>query len=147
MVFSFATSSRLLFAGWLVLLISSVADVAQGQGTNPLPDYVTEQYGVPPTVPDGPLSPAMQFALRVAFVDSVVLSTWDENQTLALAEIAQSEDPRLVWLISDLMRFVPSQQLNAALTNAASELLGKQLALENSWGVVTDHLIDRKSVV
>ncbi|MEM6385218.1 MAG: DUF3179 domain-containing (seleno)protein [Pseudomonadota bacterium] len=138
---SLRNSSRILVAGSFFGLASVLADALQAQAVDPLPDYVTEAFGTPPAVPDGPLSPAMQFALRVAFVDSVALSTWDENQTLALAEIAKSEDPRLAWLISDLMRFVPSRQLNGALTNAAGQLLGRQMPLENSWGVVTDHLI------
>ncbi|MEO1026215.1 MAG: hypothetical protein AAFX07_11760, partial [Pseudomonadota bacterium] len=107
----------------------------------PLPDYVVAKFGQPPTIPDEPLSLAMQFAVRVAFVDSVMLSTWDRNQTLALEKIAESEDPRLAWLISDFMRFVPSKDINLALTNAASSLLGKQFTSENSWGAVTDHLI------
>ncbi len=141
MVFSLSAFSRVLLSGSIALLISFLADVAQARDADTLPAYVTEEFGNPPAVPDGPLSPALQSALRVAFVDSVAQSTWGENQTLALSEIAQSEDPRLVWLISDLMRFVPSRQLNAALTNAAAQLLGKQMPLENSWGVVTDHLI------
>ncbi|WP_298843618.1 DUF3179 domain-containing (seleno)protein [uncultured Roseobacter sp.] len=111
------------------------------QPAKPLPGYVIEEFGNPPAVPDGPLESAMQFALRVAFIDSVMLSTWDENQRLALAEIASSGDPRLVWIISDLMRFVPSRQLNRELTDAAASLLGKEIGPENSWGVVTDHLL------
>ena len=113
----------------------------QAQSAEPLPDYVVEEFGTPPDVPEGDLSPAMKFAARVAFVDSVTLSTWDENQNLALAEIVKSKDPRLVWIISDLMRFVPSQGLHAVLTNAASELLGKTFTAANNWGVVTDHLL------
>ncbi|MEM1075536.1 MAG: DUF3179 domain-containing (seleno)protein [Pseudomonadota bacterium] len=126
----------------LLLSLSLVnANHLQAQTTKPLPEYVIAEFGQPPAVPNGPLSPAMQFALRVAFVDSMALSTWDDNQSLALAEIAASGDPRLVWLISDLMRFVPSRQLNAELTRAASELLGKEIEPGNSWGVVTDHLL------
>ncbi len=140
-MFAILTVPRVFIFGAAFLFGSILADDLKAEGSNPLPGYVIEAFGHPPPVPEGPLSPAMQFALRVAFVDSVTLSTWDENQTLALAEIASSEDPRLAWLISDLMRFVPSERLNAALTDAASELLGKQLPLENSWGVLTDHLI------
>ncbi len=125
-----------------LLAVSLVCACAlHAQSTEPLPDYVIEEFGQPPAVPTGPLAPEMQFAVRVAFVDSVALSTWDENQTLALAEIAKSEDPRLVWLISDMMRFVPSRQLHDALSNAAAELLGKPFETGNSWGVVTDHLL------
>ncbi|MEM8870378.1 MAG: DUF3179 domain-containing (seleno)protein [Pseudomonadota bacterium] len=107
----------------------------------PLPDYVTEQFGHPPAVPDGPLSTAMQFAVRVAFVDSVTLSTWGENQDLAMREIAKSGDPRLAWIISDMMRFVPARQLHVTLSNTASELLGKEFEIGNNWGIITDHLL------
>ncbi len=113
----------------------------QAETAEPLPDYVIEQFGTPPAIPDGPLSPAMQFALRVAFVDSVMLSKWDENQEQALIEIAKSGDPRLAWLISDLMRFVPDRELHVTLSWAAGEVLGKEFAFGNNWGQVTDHLI------
>ncbi len=139
----FASSSlprNLIVTMFLALaLINSTASPALS--ADPLPDYVVDEFGQPPSIPDAPLSSAMQFALRVAFVDSVSLGTWDENQDLALAEIAKSKDPRLAWIISDMMRFVPSRRLNEALTNAASDLLGKEFRFENSWGVVTDHLI------
>jgi hypothetical protein len=130
------------FPRTLLLALAFLGAVSfQAQSAEPLPDYVIEEFGTPPDVPDGDLSPAMKFAARVAFVDSVTLSTWDENQNLALAEIVKSKDPRLVWPISDLMRFVPSQGLHAVLTNAASELLGKEFSAANNWGVVTDHLL------
>ena len=136
--------SMLLRSLTLTLFLSVgllVSTGAHAQSSDALPGYVTDEFGSPPEVPEGPLSAAMQFAVRVAFVDSVAFSTWDENQNLALTEIAQSKDPRLAWLISDMMRFAASTQLNEALTNAASELLGKQFRFENSWGNVTDHLL------
>ena len=141
MIFALRNFFRFQIAALSLALALIHSDMVQAQSAEPLPDYVVEEFGQPPSVPDGPLSSAMQFALRVAFVDSVTLSTWDENQDLALAEIGKSEDPRLVWLISDLLRFVPSQGLNDVLTNAASDLLGKERPNRNSWGVVTDHLI------
>lgn len=131
----------LLFAASFLILTFIYSEPLQAQTAKQLPEYVIEEFGHPPDLPTDPLSPAMQFALRVAFVDSVVLSTWDENQKLALAEIASSGDPRLAWIISDLMRFVPSEQLNTELTTAASALLGKEIRLDNSWGDLTDHLI------
>ncbi len=134
-------NARFLVAGLLLAMTALWSHDAAAQAKDPLPDYVIEQFGTPPAVPDGPLSPAMQFALRVAFVDSVTLRTWDDNQELALAEIAASEDPRLAWLIADMMRFVPSRALHVTLSNAAGELLGKDFALANNWGVVTDHLL------
>jgi hypothetical protein len=67
--------------------------------------------------------------------------TWGRDQEIALREIADSGDPRLVWLISDLMRFVSDPSMNAELTNVASHLLGKKIGSNNSWGIITDHLI------
>ncbi len=130
--------SRSLIAAALAL---SLTGVTAAQAEAPLPDYVIEAFGTPPPVPEGPLSNAMQFAVRVAFVDSVTLGTWDENQEQALAEIAKSGDPRLAWIISDLMRFVPARELHVRLSNAAGQLLGKDFGLENNWGGVTDHLL------
>lgn len=113
----------------------------QAQTAQPLPDYVISDYGYPPSVPQGPLSPALQSAARTAFVDSMTQSTWGRDQSLALREIAASGDPRLVWLISDLMRFAPERRLSAELSTAASDLLGKDIGIRDGWGTVTDHLI------
>ena len=133
--------TRTLITTMVLALLFALSTASRGFSAGPLPDYVIEEFGEPPAVPDAPMSPAMQFALRVAFVDSVSLGTWDQNQDLALAEIAKSKDPRFAWIISDMMRFVSSERLNETLTNAASDLLGKQFRFENSWGVVTDHLV------
>ena len=124
----------------IALCLSGVATPKAHSETS-VSDLVIAEFGHPPDIPNAPLSPAMLFALRVAFVDSVTLGTWDKNQDLALAEIAKSKDPRLAWIITDLMRFVPSRRLNQSLTDAASDLLEKDFDTENSWGHITDHLI------
>ena len=111
------------------------------QDSNPLPDYVVEQFGVAPPVPEGPLSPAIQFAARVAFVDSTALSVWDKNQELAVAAIGRSGDPRLAWIISDMLRFAAGKQPQQALTLAASGLLGKTFDVNNAWRDISNHLL------
>ena len=116
-------------------------DALRAQQAKPLPDYVIKQYGNPPAIPKGALSKELQTAVKVAFIDGVTQSNWGRNQTAALDEISKSKDPRLAWIISDLMRFTTGQQLDTELGNAASKLLGKQLATRNQWGGVTDHLI------
>lgn len=130
---------------FLVLLLATLsfffADLLKAQEATPLPDYVIEKYGSPPAVPAGPLSDELKSAVKTVFVDSVEQTTWGRDQTQALSEIVEAKDPRLVWLISDIMRFVSGQALNAILTDAASELLGKGIRHRNSWGMVTDHLI------
>jgi len=126
--------AALLFTG---LMFASLF----AQETKPLPDHVLEQFGPAPSVPNGPLSPAMQFAARVAFVDSTSLSVWDQNQQAALAAIGRSGDPRLAWLISDMLRFVSGQQQWLALTQAAAELLDKPFTPQEAWDDVTNHLL------
>ncbi len=107
----------------------------------PVPDYVIAEFGAPPVVPSGPLAPSLQTAVKMAFIDSVSQSTWGRDQRTALAEVAASGDPRLAWIVSDLLRFSNGPELTGALAEAASELLGKEIAPRNAWGVVTDHLI------
>ncbi len=104
-------------------------------------DYSIEQFGAAPEVPNGALSTDLANAVNVAFVESITQSTWTQDQSIALTEIATSNDPRLAWMISDMLRFVTSGQVNAELAAAASELLGKQFSAVNAWGEVTDQLI------
>ncbi|WP_224825825.1 DUF3179 domain-containing (seleno)protein [Cognatishimia sp. MH4019] len=123
-----------------VLSVFSAGDL-WAQETAALPEYVIAEFGAPPVVPSGSLSPGLQTAVKMAFVDSVTQSTWGRDQRTALSEVAASGDPRLAWIISDLMRFSNGPELTAALAEAASSLLGKEIAPRNAWGVVTDHLI------
>jgi hypothetical protein len=125
----------------VVALAASWSSSLLAQEPTALPDYVIDAYGAPPAIPSGQLAPALEVAVKSAFVDSMTEGRWTEDQTRALAEVAASDDPRLAWLISDLMRFATSPALNRSLALAASELLGKDLAVANSWGAVTDHLI------
>lgn len=111
------------------------------QSANPLPDYVIEQFGQPPAIPNTPLSDQLLAAMQVAFVDTMQTQSWGRDQDIALAEIAASGDPRVAWLIADLMRFVSSQSLDTTLRQAVEELFEKPLGGLNSWGNVTDHLI------
>ena len=106
-----------------------------------LPDYVIQQFGQPPMVPEGSLPVELQAAVRVAFIDSMAQGAWGPDQSKALEVIAGSEDPRIAWIISDLMRFAPGHQLTAELAEAAARLLGIEGPEENHWGVVTDHLM------
>lgn len=136
-----SSTSRLFFMASLVTLSLLWSDAVRAQEAAPLPDYVIEQYGEPPAIPEGPLSEAVQAAVQVAFIDSMVQSTWGRDQAIALEEVAKAEDPRIVWIISDFMRFISERSLHAELADAASKLLGKELQDENHWGIVTDHLI------
>ena len=106
-----------------------------------LPDHVVAQFGTPPQVPDGPLSPEIREAVRVAFIDGAANSLWDRDKEIALREIAASGDPRLVWIIADMMRFSWQESFDNALADAARQLLGIRYTTPYRWGQITDHLI------
>ena len=128
-------------ASLMAALFLFTVDHLRAQDAAELPAYVIEQFGEPPPVPEGPLSEALQAAVQVAFIDSATQSTWGEDQSIALGIIAESQDPRIVWIISDLMRFVSGPPLSAELAGAASKLLDIEAPSQNQWGIVTDHLI------
>jgi hypothetical protein len=135
------SKSRILVMASIVALASFWFDALRAQEAAPVPDYVIKQFGKPPMVPRGPLSGELQAAVNSAFVDSMASPGWGSDQTKAIGVIARSKDPRIVWMISDLMRFVSSPRLNALLGDTASRLLGIRSPKENQWGIVTDHLI------
>jgi len=122
----------------LALLVGTLAPV---QAQTALPEYVIKAFGTPPPVPTGDLSPQVKQAVETAFITSVTQSTWSRDQDIALREITASQDPRLVWIIADLMRFAPGRQLNDVLSDAAASLLGIKSPRANQWGVITDQLI------
>ncbi|MEO1579962.1 MAG: DUF3179 domain-containing (seleno)protein [Pseudomonadota bacterium] len=138
MVTRLCTSARLFLAA---LVIAPMALLVPAWAQNALPDYAIEQFGTPPAIPDGDLSEGVKIAVDMAFVNSATQSTWGRDQSLALAEVAASGDPRLAWIVADLMRFSSGRQLNAELAAAAATLLGIEEPRQNQWGVITDHLI------
>lgn len=106
-----------------------------------LPDYVVAAFGTPPPIPDMPLTEAVQTAIQTAFVDSIASSSWGPDQRAALEVVTASGDPRLAWIISDLMRFVSGGALIDTLGAAAADLLEIAPPTTNHWGLITDQLI------
>ncbi len=141
MALTIGSKPRSLLVAALATFSLFWSDALRAQETKPLPSYVVQQFGTPPAVPQGPLSRELQAAVKTAFIDSMTQSTWGRDQELALNTIQESNDPRLAWIISDLMRFVSSNRLNRVLSGTASQLLGKQLPSGNHWQTLTDHLI------
>lgn len=138
-------ASGICFRNLIGLLLAAVLFVwsigGHAEEPDALPDYVVERFGERPAIPNGPLSAELQAAVKAAFVDSMEQNSWGRDQTIALGAIAESGDPRLAWIISDLMRFASSQQLNSALTISAAKLLGSDPPRQNQWGIITDQLM------
>lgn len=141
MRFKFSLPVRALFAASLIAMSLAQSGDVQAKETPPLPDYVVAEYGHPPPVPEGPVPEVLQTALHVAFAESVAQASWGANQSIALQLIANSEDPRLAWLIADLMRFSWQLPFDTELANAAAKLLQIELRTPERWGEITDHLI------
>jgi hypothetical protein len=125
----------------LTMLFAVWGATVRAEQPKALPGYVIEQFGTPPAIPEGPLSDELKAAIQAAFVDSVTASVWGEEQIAALDLVAQSKDPRLAWIISDLMRFISERRFHGELADIAFGLFGKEPPAENDWGAVTDHLI------
>lgn len=114
-----------------------------------LSEYVLERYGDPPAIPVGPLSEPLQEAVQSAFagavapIGSVSRSAWGESNSKALQALVEGQDPRVVWLISDLLRFTWQRELYDELATAGACLLGITFdaETENRRDEITNHLI------
>ena len=106
-----------------------------------LPQYVIDEFGQPPVIPTGELSPALADTVQLVFVDAVTQPGWEHDQLAGLQAIVQSADPRLVWHIADMVRFYRNQSTYVPMVEAASSLLGKDMRGFNPWNNITNHLI------
>ncbi len=138
---SSSLSVRSLVVATSIALALHGGDGLQAQTADSLPDYVIAEFGRPPPVPAGPLADGLAQDIRTAFIDSITQSQWGDAQTEALARIAASDDPRIGWLVSDMMRFVSSGRLTVALSETAADLLGIDPPRRNHWDEITNHLI------
>ena len=79
--------------------------------------------------------------MRVVFVDSLARSEWTGTQSAALDEIARSKDPRLAWIITDMMRFTWRKEFYEAQARAALRLLAIEPQTHYLQREITDRLI------
>ncbi len=135
-----------LFVISIVTLLSlctvAIADEdSNSNDTAPLPQYVIDIFGNPPKTPTGPLSDEIVNALETAFGENLETLTWGEEQTDAVQTIAESGDPRLAWLISDMMRISTSQPLTQLLAISSGRLLNLEYDKPDYWRETTDRLM------
>ncbi len=131
---------------WIPVILAIFMS-AQAAAESALPAHVIAEFGKPPVVPTGPLPEELEADIRTAFrgaiadISAVSRSTWGTPQSDALARLIAAKDPRITWLITDLMRFTWQPDLNAELSDAAAALLGRTWQTEDHWAEITDHLI------
>jgi len=95
-----------------------------------------------PNAPAGDLDPEVGDAVD-RLIESFVAGSFDSG---ALDVVAASGDPRLAWLISDLLRLVPTGLTEQSLVDAFSALTGVDARADDqfgpsSWQAVTNLMI------
>jgi len=66
-----------------------------------------------------PVADAMEQLLAFA----VNQADWDPLNTTAFEAVGQAQDPRLVWALTDMLRFAWRPEFRAALANVAETIL------------------------
>ncbi|MDX1448621.1 MAG: DUF3179 domain-containing (seleno)protein [Acidimicrobiia bacterium] len=89
-----------------------------------------------PHVPDGPLDEE-----TVLLLDELWEGMPETVDTDAIRRLGQSGDPRVAWLIADLLRFAGTGDILAASVQALTPLTGVEFSRVAAWVSVTDHLI------
>ena len=125
----------------VLMLIAALGTPATSQSTTGGTARLADSFGPSPAVPDGAFPDDLKAAVETAFVEAVQANRWGTDQTLALNLIAASGDPRVAWIIADLMRFIADPSLSAELASIAGKVLGKPMSGPNPWGTLTDHLM------
>ncbi|MEE8602335.1 DUF3179 domain-containing (seleno)protein [Euzebya tangerina] len=108
-----------------------------GQTEDPSAEISSTSFPPAPPTPEGPVDADTQAALEV------IMDNPGSPDRDAVAALGRSEDPRVLWVLSDLIRFSFQEFDYRAATDAATELSGLDLdELDDfSWGPLTDHLI------
>lgn len=130
-----------LFVTALVLSVISHVNSGSAAKKETLPDHVLERFGPPPPVPEGELSAELAEAVELVFAGKQDLYSWTREQHDALNVIAKSRDPRLAWLVADVMRFAGLDGLFDLFALAARDLLQINFDDGRYWTHTTDHLI------
>ena len=110
--------------------------------TGALRNHLGFEFPPAPAVPSGPLTPA-----AISDLDAVWNHLTPELTGAMVAQIGHNPDPRLGWIVSDLLRFLPpGSDLASGAISAFERLTGVRLADDpvaqrSPWQSMTDHLI------
>ena len=105
-----------------------------------LPRGSVRDFGPAPAVPDGPLSTEVQTAVEKVFIDGITIG-WGAEQDKALETINESKDPRLAWIVADLLRFAPGRELSKELDMMLKQLLNFNSGDVSIWNDATNRLM------
>lgn len=131
--------TRLLFAA-LLSIAGLWGPSAQAQ-ESALPDYIIAEFGTPPTMPDGPLPDDLYDAITQLVALNLSQTDWDLNDRTAFEVVAASDDPRVVWILTDMMRFTWLPEFHTALTETAMALMEIEVDTFRHRAEIIDHLM------
>lgn len=97
-------------------------------------------FGTPPASPEGAYTPEVAAAVDQLF-GTLIDPIFVDEDWAAIETLGASEDPRVLWLISDLLRIAQDPQLVNNLTSAAEELTGTETSGLSPWNGLTNLLI------
>ncbi len=107
-----------------VFIAAVCVNSASAQTTPPLPDYVIAEFGSPPAIPDGALAQTLQDAVNRLVRISLNQDSWDPTDTDDLEVMVASKDPRVAWIMMDMLRFAWRPEFSNALMKASTDVLG-----------------------
>ena len=106
-----------------------------------VPTGEPRDFGPAPQVPTGALSPEVAEAIDTLMGDRLLSRIFDNDSLAAIRTLGESNDPRVAWWLSDLLRVARDPDLVGALVASEEQLLGIEVDAFGPWGAVTDHLI------
>ncbi len=109
-----------------------LADVPRGE---------VRDFGPAPEVPEGDYTPEVAEAIDILFGNGVVADIPTDEQNEALEFLGESGDPRVAWILMDLLRFSRGASDAQRLTDGANKLTNSDVSVTAAWGDITDKLI------
>ena len=130
------------FVATLLLVVVGCAGDEERDARAPTRPQPTYSFPAPPIVVDKPLQRRVDDALS-SLLPQAAVGILDPQ---VLNVVADSRDPRVAWLVSDLLRFYQGTPEEHRLVSAFRRLTGTDVRRdphfsEGAWRVVTDHLI------
>ena len=120
--------------------VNSGVSAATSLARAALPRGSERDFGSAPAVPNGPLSTALQAAVEKVFIDGFT-DGWGTEQDEAIELIRESNDPRLAWIVTDLLRFSGGGALGNELETTIKQLLNFDSGNVSVWHDATNRLI------
>ena len=105
-----------------------------------LPRGSARDFGPAPAVPKGALSQEVQAVVEKIFIEGVDTG-WGAEQDQALEVIQNSKDPRLAWIVTDLLRFSQGPIANQQLRATLMQLLNFSSGNVSVWNDATNRLM------